>query len=133
MTYRNPVLAGAALILIASAGAAQAPPDFSHAAAAEVVLQSFSFTPATLHLRAGVPVRLTIRDAKGGHNFSAPAFFKAARIAPEDAAKVRGGKIELGGGEAVTLRLIPAAGTYKLTCTHILHTSFGMKGSIVVE
>ena len=133
MTSRKPMLLLAAgLTLGATASSAQTP-DFSHAAAVEVVLKSFSFTPATLHLRAGAPVRLTIRDAKGGHNFAAPKFFAAARIAPEDASKIRGGKIELEGGEAVTIRLVPAAGTYKLTCTHFLHTSFGMKGSIVVD
>lgn len=134
MFFRKPILpAAAALALAATAGSAQTPADFGRATAAEVVLKSFSFTPATIHLRAGVPLRLTIRDTKGGHNFAAPGFFAAARIAPEDAAKVRGGKIELKGGEAVTIRLVPAAGTYKLTCTHFLHTSFGMKGRIVVD
>ena len=134
MNIRRPaLLAPAALALAATAGSAQAPADFSRAAGVEIVLKSFSFTPDTLRLRAGVPVRLTIRDAKGGHNFAAPAFFAAARVAPEDAGKVRGGKIELKGGEAVIIRLIPAAGQYKLVCTHFLHTSFGMKGRIVVE
>ena len=132
MRLRKPLLA-AALVLAASAGSAQAPADYSRAAATEIVLRSFSFTPAAIHLRAGVPVRLTIRDAKGGHNFFSPAFFAAARIAPEDAGKVRGGKIELASGEAVTLRLVPTAGTYKLVCTHFLHITFGMKGSIVVD
>ena len=134
MTLRKPILlAAATLALAATAGSAQAPADFGRAAAVEIVLTSFSFTPDTLHLRAGVPVRLTIRDAKGSHNFAAPKFFAAARIAPEDVGKVRGGKIELEGGEAVTIRMVPAAGTYKLTCTHFLHTSFGMKGRIVVD
>ena len=133
MTLHKPILlAAAALALGATAGSAQTP-DFSHAAAVEIVLTSFSFTPDTLHLRAGVPVRLTIRDTKGGHNFAAPKFFAAARIVAEDARKVRGGKIELSAGDAVTIRLVPAAGTYKLSCTHFLHTSFGMKGSIVVD
>ena len=126
-----PLLA-ATLTLGATAGSAQTP-DFNHAATVEIVLKSFSFTPDTLHLRAGVPVRLTIRDTKGGHNFAAPKFFAAARIASEDARRVRGGKIELESGDAVTIRLVPAPGTYKLTCTHFLHTSFGMKGSIVVD
>ena len=134
MIVRKPtLLAAVTLALVATAGSAQDPIDFGRASAVEIVLTSFSFTPSALHLRAGVPVRLTIRDAKGGHNFAAPKFFAAARIAPEDAAKVRRGKIELEGGEAVTIRLVPAKGTYKLSCTHFLHTSFGMKGSIVVD
>jgi len=97
------------------------------------VLKSFSFTPQTLRLRAGVPVRLTLRDVKGGHNFAAPAFFAAARIAPGDAGKVVKGKVELRGGESAVIRLIPAAGVYKLSCTHFLHSGFGMKGTIVVS
>ena len=133
MIVRMPILlAAAGLALAATQSSAQAP-DYSHTATVEIVLKSFSFTPDTLHLRAGVPVRLTIRDEKGGHNFAAPAFFAKAKIAPEDVGKVRSGKIELRGGEAVTIRLVPAAGSYKLTCTHFLHTSFGMKGTIVVD
>jgi plastocyanin len=122
-----------ALLALAAPAAAQPQPDWSRAASAEVTLSSFAFSPETLTLRAGVPVRLTIRDAKGGHNFAAPAFFAAARIAPEDRAKLSRGKVELRGGEAVTIRLVPAAGTYKLTCTHFMHTTFGMKGRIVVQ
>lgn len=133
MILRKPILLLAATLGLGATASSAQTPDFSHAAAVEIVLKSFSFTPDTLHLRAGVPVKLTIRDVKGGHNFAAPKFFAAARIAPEDARRVRGGKIELEGGEAVTVRLVPAAGTYKLTCTHFLHTSFGMKGSIVVD
>ena len=132
MTFRQSSLT-LVLVLAASSGAAQAPVDYSRAATVEVVLTSFSFTPETIRLRAGVPVRLTIRDTKGGHNFAALKFFAKAKVAPEDAATVRGGKIELEAGEAVTIRLVPAAGSYKLTCTHFLHTSFGMKGRIVVE
>lgn len=127
--------ANIALVALALAipAAAQVQPDWNNAATAEVTLRSFSFTPGMLMLRAGVPVKLTIRDEKGGHSFSAPAFFAAARIAPEDREKVVDGKVELTGGEAATIRLVPAAGTYKLTCTHFLHTSFGMKGTIIVQ
>ena len=133
MTLRTPILLLAATLGLGATASSAQTPDFSRAAAIEIVLTSFSFTPATLHLRAGVPVRLTIRDTKGGHNFAAPKFFAAARLAPEDASKVRRGKIELEGGEAVAIRLVPAKGTYKLSCTHFLHTSFGMKGLIVVD
>ena len=126
-------LAIAAALALAAPAVAQAPPDWSRAASVEVVLKSFSFTPQTLRLRAGVPVRLTLRDVKGGHNFAAPAFFAAARIAPGDAGKVVKGKVELRGGESAVIRLIPAAGVYKLSCTHFLHSGFGMKGTIVVS
>ena len=126
-------LAIAAALALALPAAAQPPPDWSRAASVDVTLKSFSFTPEILSLRAGEPLRLTIRDEKGGHNFAAPAFFAAAWIAPEDRAKLSNGKVELEGGETVTIRLVPAAGRYKLTCTHFMHTTFGMKGTIVVS
>lgn len=133
MTFRKLFLAAAALASSAAPGSAQGPIDYSRAPAVEVVLKSFSFTPETIRLRAGVPVRLTIRDAKGAHNFAAPEFFRAARVAPEDADKIRRGRIELAAGDVVAIRLVPVAGSYKLICTHFLHTSFGMKGRIVVD
>ena len=122
----------AALVLAAPATGRPAT-DWNRAPVAEVVLKSFDFAPATLRLKAGQPVRLTLRDTKGAHNFAAPEFFAAALIAPEDRAKVGKGKVELDKGDVVVIRLIPVAGTYKLTCTHLLHQSFGMKGTIVVE
>ena len=51
----------------------------------------------TLHLRAGRPYRLEVHNAaSGGHDFTAPEFFAAARIAPADAAKVAGGLVQFG-------------------------------------
>lgn len=133
MFNRLAALVPAAVFALAAQASAQPSPDWSRAATVEVVVSSFSFAPDTVRLKAGVPVRLTLRDTKGGHNFSAPEFFAAARIAPEDRSKVARGKIELEKGESVTIRLVPAQGTYKVACTHFLHTSFGMKGAIVVD
>jgi len=100
-----------------------------------VQLSSFSFTPETLRLRAGEAIDLRlVNTASGGHNFAAPAFFAAARIDPADAAKVRGGKIEIGGRETVDVHLtVPAPGRYELHCSHPFHTAFGMRGSIEVQ
>lgn len=106
---------------------------WGEAAEAEVVLSSFNFAPDPVRLAAGVPVRLTIRSASGGHDFTAPDFFAAARVAPGDAGLIAGGQIDLAGGESVTLRLIPAAGSYDLVCTHTGHALLGMRGEIVVE
>jgi len=52
---------------------------------------------------------------------------------PADAGAVAGGKVELGGNQSRTLRLVPAAGSYAMTCTHFLHAGFGMVGSITVD
>ena len=99
----------------------------------EIVLSNFAFTPSALSLHAGQSYRLhVVNHGSGGHNFAAKEFFAAARIAPEDAQLVRGGVIELGKGETRDIRLVPARGTYKVKCTHFLHSSFGMKGEITV-
>lgn len=107
--------------------------DWTSATTAQVTLKSFNFDPETVRLKAGKPLKLTLRDVDGGHTFTAPEFFAAARIAPEDANGVADGEIELHEGDVVTLRLIPAAGRYKLVCTHTGHAALGMTGEIVVE
>jgi uncharacterized cupredoxin-like copper-binding protein len=99
-----------------------------------VVLSNFDFTPHELHLRAGQPVALVLANsASGGHDFSAPEFFAAARIEPADAALVSEGEVDVPAGSTRTVHLVPAAGSYKLTCTHTMHAMFGMKGRIVVD
>ncbi len=97
-----------------------------------VRLSSFAFTPDRLQLRVGVPVRLHLmNESSGGHNFSAPAFF-AASIFPAGLPPPNG-KIEVAGGNSVDITLTPRVpGTYKVECTHFLHSLFGMSGTIVV-
>ena len=125
------ILIAAALLFAAPAAAVQAP-DWTRAQTVTVRLSNFDFDPSTIRLAAGVPVTLRL-TSRGGHDFSAPAFFAAARLHPDTAARVRRGKVEVGGGETVELRLVPAAGRYRLRCTHFLHSTFGMNGEIVVQ
>jgi plastocyanin len=100
----------------------------------DVILTDFAFTPQRLHLHQGQAYMLRfVNRGSGGHNFSSPAFFAAARMDPADAGAVAGGKVELGGNQSRTLRLVPAAGSYAVTCTHFLHAGFGMVGSITVD
>jgi uncharacterized cupredoxin-like copper-binding protein len=109
-------------------------PDWDQARQITVELSNFDFTPKTLILHHGQPYRLHLTNTgSGGHNFSSPAFFKAATIAPEDAAVVAKGGIDLKKGESRDVRIIPAKGRYKLKCTHFMHSTFGMKGEIVVD
>jgi plastocyanin len=97
-----------------------------------VRLSSFSFAPDELRLRVGVPIRLHfVNVSSGGHNFSAPAFFGASIFPssppPED------GTVEVAGGSSADVTLIPnLPGTYPFKCTHLLHSMFGMTGTIVV-
>jgi plastocyanin len=46
---------------------------------------------------------------------------------------VHKGAVELSGHEAKDIAVVPRAGTYKLHCTHTFHSTFGMKGEIVVD
>ena len=97
----------------------------------EVRLSSFAFTPQTITLTAGRPVILhLVNSGGGGHNFSAPQFFAAASGV---SGPVNRGAVEVPGHQSVDIRLTPARGSYRLRCTHTLHTSFGMTGTITVE
>lgn len=120
---------------LAPAAAADAqPPDWTRAQRVEVKLSSFDFTPSTLRLRAGRPVILRlVNGASGGHDFTAPAFFAAAQVRPEDRGAVGKGSIDLRGGRRVDIALVPKAGVYPLKCTHAFHKTFGMTGRIVVD
>ena len=120
--------AGLIAFCAASNGAAQA------AAEQRVELSSFDFTPHELHLRAGQPTTLVLTNvASGGHDFAAPEFFAAAQVQASDAGLVVEGEIDVPAMSTRTVHLVPAAGTYKLTCTHMMHAMFGMRGKIVVE
>jgi len=108
--------------------------DFGGAAVERVELANFDFTPREIRLRAGRPYELVLANvASGGHNFAAAAFFAAARIRPADAALVAKGEVEVPGGATRTVHLVPAAGTYRLVCTHTGHALLGMTGTIVVS
>jgi plastocyanin len=100
-----------------------------------VELSSFKFTPSQLTLTHGRPYVIHFTNtSSGGHDFVAKEFFAAATIAPEDRSKVGKGEIELGGGESVDIHLVPnSPGTYKSHCSHFMHSSFGMTGTVVVQ
>ena len=122
-----------ALSLALLPGAAQ-PQEWGTAQRVDVHLSSFRFAPAELRLRAGQPVVLhLVNDAGGGHNFSAPEFFAAATVRPQDGAAARSGTVEVGGRASRDVALIPRAGRYRLRCTHSFHTALGMSGEIVVQ
>lgn len=118
----------AMLVVATSATAAQ---ESRNVRTVEVRLSSFDFTPATIRLRAGESIVLhLVNTGKGGHNFSAPRFFAAATNV---SGAVRKGAVEVAGRQSADVRLTPARGTYRLRCTHTFHSTFGMKGKIVVD
>lgn len=113
---------------------ALSPAPAASPAVVQVTMTNFSFSPSALQLQAGAPVVLRLRnDAGGGHNFAAPAFFRAARIDPGSAGLIRDGRVEVPSHGVVNVALVPAAGQYPVKCTHTLHAAFGMRGSITVR
>ena len=117
------------VILVAFAAPASSQPN-----TAAVELTNFKFTPAQLELKANLPVILQLRnDASGGHSFSAPAFFAGARVDPASAGLIREGRIEVPAHKTVQVALTPSAGQFPLKCSHTLHSTFGMTGTIIVR
>ena len=108
--------------------------DFGSAEEERVELANLDFTPREIHLRAGRPYKLVLTNLVAGeHDFSAPEFFAAALIKPADAPLVAEGEVDVPGHATRTVHLVPAAGTYKLVCTHTGHAVLGMTGRIVVD
>ncbi len=108
--------------------------QFADASTVSVELTNFDFSPSVIELQAGRPYVLTLANhGSGGHDFTAPDFFEAATILASDAALVSEGEVELEAGETATIRLIPAAGTFDLVCTHLGHAALGMTGTIEVR
>ncbi|WP_375196853.1 cupredoxin domain-containing protein [Sphingobium sp.] len=127
-------LAVPAALILSSPAVAQ-PENWNDARPLTLTLSSFRFEPADIVLEHGVPYRLhLVNSASGGHDFAAREFLAAARIRPQDAPKIRDGRIALSGGESTDVTLIaPTPGTYRLRCTHFMHSAFGMTGRIVVR
>ena len=105
------------------------------AAPIAITLTDYAFTPGALNLKAGTAYQLHfVNNGSKGHNFSAPDFFAASQIAPEDMAKVKNGTVELANGSAADITVTPGrAGTYAFVCTHFMHRAMGMHGEITVQ
>ena len=124
-----PLFAIALAALAVPSATAQAP------AVVNVQLANYKFTPNTIVLDHGRPYVLRLHNASGGgHDFTAPAFFAAAAIAPIDRRLVAGGEVEVPPGQVRQISLTaPRPGRYPLKCTHTFHKFFGMSGAIVVR
>lgn len=130
---RRPISAVALALTALCAAVALAQTSAEQAVTVE--LSSFNFTPAKLTMQQGRSYRLHLSNtSSGGHNFVAKEFFAASNVVPEDRGKVVGGKVDVSGGQSVEIRLVPnTIGSYKLRCSHFMHSAFGMTGVIVVQ
>jgi plastocyanin len=100
-----------------------------------ITLADYAFTPGTLDLKAGATYQMHfVNSGSKDHNFSAPEFFTAAQVAPDDQAKVTKGIVALGSGQSVDITVTPGqAGAFAVECTHFMHKMMGMHGIIVVQ
>jgi plastocyanin len=126
------ILAAAACMALLGAG-----PILAQSAPSEidVLLTNFAFAPDTITLHAGTTYKFhLVNNGTSSHNFAAPDFFAVATVAPADAGKVKDGAIEAAKGQTVDVTVTPnKAGSYDLKCTHFMHTTFGMTGTITVQ
>lgn len=120
-----PLIALPAALLGGSSAVAQP------AAVVAVQLSNFKFAPNTIVLDHGRSYLLRIANVSdGGHDFAAPTFFAASAIAASDRGLIQKGSVEVPGGQLREIHLTaPAAGRYKLRCTHTMHKMFGMSGT----
>jgi len=99
-----------------------------------ISLSDYAFTPAALSLKAGTAYHLHFINAGSkDHDFTAPQFFAAAQVAPADQAKIKRGTVSIDKGQEMDVTITPAAGDYKVTCTHFMHEMMGMHGTITVQ
>ena len=123
-----------ALCLAAPSAASAQEPEWRQSADFDVLLEPFDIQPGELRLEAGRPVRLRfVNSGQRSLSFSAPAFFRAARIRSGAGDDLGDGSFRLGAGERRTIVLVPAAGRYPMRSANFLHRLFGMTGRIIVE
>ena len=110
-------------------------PAWSNARTMQVDLSNFAYTPRTITLHHGTPYRLHLVNTSGhAHNFVAKDFFAETSLSPASRSAVQDGDVELGGHESADVVLVARhAGTYEVHCSHFMHTTLGMKGTIVVD
>jgi plastocyanin len=122
------------ILLIAAPATAQPQPEWRTAREYEVLMRPWAFEPEPIRLQAGRPVRLRfLNQGQATFSFSAPDFFRAARVRPVDADAVADGNLQLAPGETRTIALVPAPGRYRARSGNWVHRLLGMTTRIIVE
>lgn len=123
-----PLLAALALGL-----PARAADRWAHAQVVTVVMVDNRFQPNHVTFQHGKPYELLLENhGKDMHEFTAPAFLKAATIRDKRLLSNGGTDIVVQSGKSVRVFLIaPARGQYDLTCAD--HDWDGMVGAITVN
>jgi len=89
-----------------------------HVQQIEIQMSNFAYSPNAIELLSGSDYLLHfVNTGSTGHDFSAPEFFAAGTVAPEDRAKLADGSVEVEGGATVDVRFTATKpGTYKVVC-----------------
>lgn len=113
--------------------AAEGADRWSHAEAMTVVMVDNRFEPDHLTFQHGKSYELVLKNrGKDMHEFTAPAFLKAATIRDKGVLANGGSDIVVQPGKTATVFLVsPPSGHYDLTCAD--HDWDGMVGSITVN
>jgi uncharacterized cupredoxin-like copper-binding protein len=128
------VLCSAVAALSATlATAAQAADRWSHAEPVTVVMVDNRFEPDHLTFQQGKTYELVLKNrGKDMHEFTAPAFLKAATVKDKELLANGGTDIVVQPGNTVEVFLVaPPKGHYDLTCAD--HDWDGMVGNIAVD
>lgn len=100
----------------------------------DVLLTSYDIQPEVIRLQADQPVRLRfVNDSHQRHDFTAPGFFRAARLRKRDLDMVKGGSIRVGPLSTRTIALVPRAGRYRVASRDLRQRLLGMQARIIVE
>lgn len=133
----NRILLALALALAIAAPAAAVAQDWNKGTPIGVTMTNDRFSPARLTLTHGRAYILRIRNTSDRkHNFSAPQFFKFARVAPRDSGWITDNKVDLAPGESATLHLIAPStpnARYQFRSTNLLDATEKLKGAIYVR
>ena len=121
------------LAALAVAPPALAADPWLHARVMTVVMVDNQFQPDHLTVHRGQPTELRLENhGKDMHEFTAPAFLKAAKIRDTRILANGGKDIVVQSGKSVRIFLIPGPkGHYDLTCAD--HDWDGMVGEITVD
>jgi plastocyanin len=124
-----------AFMVIATAWAASGSAWAQADAPITITLSNYTFTPGTIALKSGTAYHLHFTNSGSkDHDFSAPEFFAASEIAPEDQAKLQKGLVALESGQSIDITVTPGRpGTFTFECTHFMHKMMGMHGTITVQ
>ena len=122
-----------AAFLLAAPAAGQEP-EWRIAPEYDVLLRPFDYEPETIRLEAGRPVKLRfVNQGQATFSFSAPDFFRSARLRAGDSELAGDGHFRLAPGERRTIALVPAPGRYRARSGNLIHRLLGMTATIIVE